>query len=537
MEMGRKEGRSNVSLDVIGEDNLRNVLSRLPSSSFASAACVSRSWNRICDTVLYTPKLSSAFSTNPSLQEAVEEVFNKVFAELIRPHFAIVTVTSIDLHEARQLITNKLGSTIPIIYTAPNGVIGRDAITNEFKEIQWEVGERDQCPFVNFFDDDALVPQSRVICLTVGFLPGLKVATVPLLQTETGALEDEFMADIRDCVTSVSGCNSPVGIMLFSDCENTDDLLQKMDYSMSPETVIVGDRCGEFLCGVELINKKSNRKSQPLSVAAVALLFMREQKKPYGIGEINLHVALSAGLAPIGNTYEVTSVEENIVGDSWTNGLTRLSARREESRENLDGQIITTHIYHDLWDQIHYPAFIGVLKRGKCAVRLEKEKQITSLVFYDIWGNDQRCLFVGGDGIETGDCFRIFQPDTNMTLSSLRHVYDKFRDLKNPYDVGTSDCLTNRAAIGRENKIFGAFIFSSITRGEPIGDAISIVSTPFLETFPDVTLAGSCCSGEICRGDSSSYGQVSEQGFARCYVHHHSSVYLVMSYTPSLPSI
>lgn len=32
-------------------------------------------------------------------------------------------------------ITNILGSTIPIIYTAPNGVIGRDAITNEFKEV------------------------------------------------------------------------------------------------------------------------------------------------------------------------------------------------------------------------------------------------------------------------------------------------------------------------------------------------------------------------------------------------------------------
>lgn len=52
-------------------------------------------------------------------------------------------------------------------------------------QIQWEVGEKDQYPYVNFFDDDHCVPQSRVICLTVGFLPGLKVAAVPLLQTET----------------------------------------------------------------------------------------------------------------------------------------------------------------------------------------------------------------------------------------------------------------------------------------------------------------------------------------------------------------
>lgn len=67
-----------------------------------------------------------------------------------------------------------------------------------------------------------------------------------------------------------------------------------------------------------------------------------------GIGEIKLHVALSATLAPIGNTYEVTSVKENIVGESWTNGLTRLTARREEPKENMDGQIITTHVYRDV---------------------------------------------------------------------------------------------------------------------------------------------------------------------------------------------
>lgn len=56
------------SIDVIGEDLLQNVLSRLPALSFASAACVSRFWNLLCDSILSTPKLSSALSQNPSLK-------------------------------------------------------------------------------------------------------------------------------------------------------------------------------------------------------------------------------------------------------------------------------------------------------------------------------------------------------------------------------------------------------------------------------------------------------------------------------------
>lgn len=512
------------SIDVIGDDLLRNVLSRLPSSSFASAACVSCYWNHICDTVLYTPKLSSAHSSNPSLKEAVEEVFNKVFAELIRPHFAIVTVTSLDLRKAQQLITKKLGSTIPIIYTAPIGLIGRDAITNEFKEIQWEV-DAGESPSSNFFDNESDVPQNRVFCLTVGFLPGLKVATVPLLQTKTEQFEDEFLKDIGECVTSVSECTSPVGIILFTDGNiDSDHLLQKMDYSMSPETVIVGDRCGEFLYEDDFTNKKSKMRSQPLCVAAVALLYMRDRNKPYGIDNIKLHVALSAGLSPVGHTYEVTSVNES------SNHLTGLTARREESNEKLDDQAMTDVL---LGGETQYASFIGVVKKRKCTVGLERVNWVSSQVFREIQGNEEQYLFVCGGGIEVGDCFRFFQPDSHMTLSSLRHVYDKFRDLKKSRDDRNSNSQMIRCANGEKEKIFGAIIFSCISRGKPLGEA-NVASSPFLENFPDVTVAGSFCSGEICRGDSTSYGQVSEQDSHRCCLHYYSSVYLVMSYNPSL---
>ncbi|KAJ0785385.1 putative F-box domain-containing protein [Helianthus annuus] len=55
-------------IDVISEDLLQNIVARLPATSFASAACVSRSWNVVCDRVLSRPKFASACSLNRSLE-------------------------------------------------------------------------------------------------------------------------------------------------------------------------------------------------------------------------------------------------------------------------------------------------------------------------------------------------------------------------------------------------------------------------------------------------------------------------------------
>ncbi|KAL2901219.1 hypothetical protein RDABS01_026301 [Bienertia sinuspersici] len=94
------------------DDNLlENILSRLPAKSFASAACVSRTWNDICSRILYYPKFVSAFSLNISLHEAVNEVVGKVLCEPIRPHFAILSICpTFNLDEAHGLVIEKMGS-------------------------------------------------------------------------------------------------------------------------------------------------------------------------------------------------------------------------------------------------------------------------------------------------------------------------------------------------------------------------------------------------------------------------------------------
>lgn len=74
------------------EDVLHNILSRLPAKSFASAACVNKSWNCVCNSILSRPRIASACSFKASAPIALQEVLDKVLLEPIRPHFAIANV-------------------------------------------------------------------------------------------------------------------------------------------------------------------------------------------------------------------------------------------------------------------------------------------------------------------------------------------------------------------------------------------------------------------------------------------------------------
>ncbi|KAJ6882515.1 hypothetical protein NC651_028953 [Populus alba x Populus x berolinensis] len=212
MEEKPKEPKMTMtSFASINEDLVQNIIKRLPASSFASAACVSKSWNQICNQILAKPKFASAFSLNPNEKVALEEVVNKVLSEPIRPHFAIANVigSGVDLREKLNFLATKIGSQTPIIVSCASGIMGRDVVTGEHREVMleeyWPDGESNSC---------------FGIILTVGFLPGLKVDVIPLIQPRKVhrlALVDDFVMNIRHYAASVSGWASPVGIILFGD--------------------------------------------------------------------------------------------------------------------------------------------------------------------------------------------------------------------------------------------------------------------------------------------------------------------------------
>ncbi|KAF5808573.1 putative F-box domain-containing protein [Helianthus annuus] len=461
------------TIEKLDIDVLQNILARLSAVDFASADCVSRSWNHVCSRILCRPKFASACSNNPSLLVAIEEVANEVLSKLIRPQFAILSVGSLfSMQEAFQLITTKLSSKIPVIVNWSSGFIGRDAFYEEFKKIP------------------KLESGIRGIVLTVGCVPGMKVKSISLQkQVEEHPQDfmiDKFVTDIWEFSTSISGRQSPAALMIFSREHphvgiNT---VEKLDYAMSPETVVVGGFCYDF----------RHTATEELACDAVALVFVADRNKPPGIGETKFHAALSSGLSPVGPTYRVDSVTEKY------GCMAHLIVHREGPFEATEMEELST-------------MYIGVTKRRKCSVGQEKEKWMTSLAFHRILstGTDNEYFLVEDVGVKTGDTFQCYLTDSNTARSSTDSVSNLVRSFNG------SD----------KWEVSGGLIFASMHRGQPNGD-----SSLFLENLPGVTFAGTMCLGEMWRGDlipQESQEQKSAQG---CFLHRYNAVYLVMSYAP-----
>ncbi|XP_008239495.1 PREDICTED: F-box/LRR-repeat protein At5g63520 [Prunus mume] len=507
-------------LSPINDDLIYNILSRLPALSFASAACVSKSWNQICSRILSRPKLASALSLHPSPKAAVKEVIEKVLAEPIRPHFVVANIGSgFRLYEIFKLISKKLGSNVPFIISTSSGIIGRDALTHEFKEVKWG----DVCG--DGSDEDCSIPAKDVnygILLTVGFVPGLKVDAIPLLRSTKEPREvllDKFIMDIKDYTASVSGCTFPVGIMMFGDgLINMKPIIDALDYSMPMETVIVGDERGRFLyrSGNESRNVCGSAKNFS---DAVALIFARDKDKPSGMGDIQFQIALSKGVSTVGPRHKAVSVKENNCEHS-----TWLTARREGHPEILDGQQLLNDINDELEDYADSSdLYVGVIKRRNISMGSEKPRMITSLEFHGVVGGDDEYLYVSGVGIKTADYFHFYRSDPESALSSCNNVSSSLKKLKSDEDS------KHRRHI---SEVFGGFMFACCGRGESFFGRVNVDGSPFVENFPGVPLAGIFCGGEIGRGPSRLTGEAHKDSDARCNMHVYSTIYLVLSYTP-----
>ncbi|KAM0066329.1 hypothetical protein Hdeb2414_s0002g00047431 [Helianthus debilis subsp. tardiflorus] len=338
-------------------------------------------------------------------------------------------------------ITEKLGSYVPVITNCSRGVIGRDAISDEFKE-----------------------------------------------------QPAQFVGMINKFSSNVSGSKSPAAIIMFSERQAfITAAVEKMDRTMSPETVIVGDYECQFQHTIGYI------------CVAVALVFVKYSNKPHGIGETQFHAVLSSGLLPIGHAYKVTFFGEDRFR-SW------LNAKREGSHE-LDAGTIWKLALEDVCYSLGVPASLRVF------IGLEKVGCTTPFAFHEYYGDDEERLHVGGIGIKKGDTFRFYRPDTTTALSSVANVSNQLRSFKQERTSGDN----------KRWEVFGGLIFNSCDRRQILYNQPNIDSSPFLDNFPGVTLGGIFCSGEVGRG----YVQESqEQKWGRCCLHAFSAVHLIMSYRP-----
>lgn len=137
--------------------------------------------------------------------------------------------------------------------------------------------------------------------------------------------------------------------------------------------------------------------------------------------------------------------------------------------------------------------------------------------------DNQEYLFVGDVGIKTGDVFRFYHSDSATASSSITNISNQLKSFK--------ESSTTR---NNKKEVFGGLIFTCCGRGESFFGQRDVDSSPFLENFPGVPLAGTFCGGEIGRGDLTPYFKEShEQTSVRCCLHVFSAVYLIMSYTPT----
>ncbi|XP_051148175.1 F-box/LRR-repeat protein At5g63520 isoform X2 [Andrographis paniculata] len=509
-------------IDDLGDDLLLNVLRRLPAVSFASAACVNHSWNSLCNRILSSPKFASAISFNPSLENAVGEVIDKVLSEPIRPHFALASIgPSSSLEAALEQIDRKLGSRVPIIVNIAEGIIGPDISDNHPVEVQWELTEGEE-------EDGLLSPEGNVnqgILLTIGYLPGLKTFVLPFLfQHKVGPKDfhvDEFVMDIKKYTAVTSDTESPAGMILFAETD-LKSFLQKFEYAFPKETFIVGDGGSRFLYKNDITTVT---RSDDSTCAAVALVFSKDRRKPLGIGESEFHVMLSTGISPIGGIYKAVSVK-------CRNHGTWLTAARETDRLQLDGQTILDEIYDKLGDHIQYPAFyIGVTKRRRCSVGKGRVKRMEFHEFHHVDDANEEYLIVSSTGIQTGDRFRFYVSDSKAALSSSKKVTDSLAYLKQDCDSKNDHADASSSHCGKR-QVFGGMIFSCCGRGTSFFAHPGIDSSPFSTNFPGIPFGGTYCAGEIARSLFSSYSSEDDREgcLVHCNQHVFSTVYLVMSY-------
>ncbi|XVE56554.1 hypothetical protein DITRI_Ditri04bG0020400 [Diplodiscus trichospermus] len=510
----------------VNDDILENILFRLPALSFASAACVSKSWNQVCDRVLSCPKLASALSLNPSLPDAVKEVLEKVLSGPIRPQFAIASIgLQFSLEATHQLITERLGSRVPVITNAACGIIGRDVVTNTMREVRWHMIPEEDGSYSQESEKF-----NRGIVLIVGYLPGLKADAIPLLRPKSEhqfPMINKFMMDIRGYTASVSCCIAPAGIILFGDQHsNLTLVLAEIDCAMPRETVIVGDASSRFLCSSG--HNSRNYNADLYHFDAVALVFARDKNKPNGIGETRFHATLSTGVIPFGPELKALCVTSKGTECSW------LIASMNGYHQILDIQRLLDDISDEMDDE-SADLYIGVIQKRQTSIEPGKFELRTSLAFYEVLGGQEEYLIVDGVGIKPGDTFLFYHSDWDTASASCLNAYENLRVLntasssKNHHFLG--DAAGAAGSVGNGG-VFGGLMFSSHYRGESYFD-----SYPFCSNFPGSPLAGMVCNKEIGRDPavSSMWQQAKEESPARCSLHVCTTVYLVFSYVPPSP--
>nr|TKS03847.1 F-box/LRR-repeat protein [Populus alba] len=132
--------------------------------------------------------------------------------------------------------------------------------------------------------------------------------------------------------------------------------------------------------------------------------------------------------------------------------------------------------------------------------------------------------------VDTGDKEAEME-NPKAALSSTSNVSKNFRNLK----LDWRSCQLHAGGVGSK-EVVGGLVFSCWGRGESFFGHSNVDSSPFLDNFPGIPMAGIFCYGEVGRGFTllnADDHEDHEEQTSCCCLHVYSTIYVLVSYTPA----
>ncbi len=388
----------------------------------------------------------NALSTRPSLEMAVTEVVDSVKQSLSNsPDLGILFISSAyasDYPRLIPLILEKLSLPI-LIGCSGGGVIGTKN-PNQIIELEGK----------------------PALSLTVASLPGVNVQAFRLTPETLPDLDSS--PDTWHELVGVSSQKQPQFILLsdpFSPGIN--DLLAGLDFAYS-DSVKVGGLASTGVMGVQSALFYHTPDSSDLGLYHQGTVGLALS------GEIMVESIVAQGCRPIGQPYQITQGERNIILE-----LTQLQGKPQAqvTRPPLEFLRDLIQTLDDNDRQLaENSLFIGVVSD-----EFKQNLQPGDFLIRNLVGVDPRVGAIAiGDRVRPGQRVQFHLRDAQTSADDLGLLLKTYTASNDP-----------------QKQVQGALMFSCLGRGEALYNQPNFDSALFRRYFPNLPLGGFFCNGEI----------------------------------------
>jgi small ligand-binding sensory domain FIST len=407
---------------------------------------------------------ANALSTRPSLEAAVAEVVDRVQQSLTAaPDLGLVFISSAYASEySRVMPLLREQLSVPVLIgCSGSGIIGTNP-QGQTRELEGE----------------------PALSLSVAHLPGIDVHAFYIPADNLPDLDSPPSAWIE--LIGVPPQKEPQFILLAEPFSSeVNDLLQGLDFAYPGASKVGGLASG------------ANAMGSPSG------LFCNYQLYRNGIvgvalsGNIVIETIVAQGCRPIGQTYQVTKGERNVLLELAVQDGTQLTTSEGQSRPPLE---VLRDLIQNLNDEdrqlAQHSLFVGV-------ARDEFKQQLGhgDFLIRNLLGVDPRVGAIAiGDRVRPGQRIQFHLRDARTSEEDLELLLQRYQE---------ENCGTTEAT--------GALMFSCLGRGERLYGKPDFDSQLFHRYLSDIPMTGFFCNGEIgpVGGSTFLHGYTSVFGICR----------------------